>query len=450
MIFRTCAITVTILSLIFFTHLPALAEMAPREFLSGYAGSLPADPSLRARTYFNNPDVRRLIYQLESGPLTNIEVNKALKGSDVEIDDLIRVRLIQEKDGYFYIAFNYFTADDMRAVHEATEKYIPRLVAAYAAKDDEFNTILSSYSQRSVKTGLLKFVLIAGMSLNWDGLDITLDKEMRRTNFVSGDNPDGGEWQYSFWAAERVDGHSNKGYFWGSSTFPGGPFNFADNPVDFSFSSFGDPYSDPRMNFPDLLYIPGDKMPEAVRGHAQKIGLADREELGVSLENALGLELARPVSAILFALREKPHDFEELYKASGITEKERTAAVLDLLVEIGYIEKQDKNYVLIAPVFDYADAEMLNAALKLSRNIVADWLDENYTLIRDDLSGLTGMENGVPYESLFTQIWHEFFGRATHDLVAAGLLEDPYGPAIRYQGSFSLLWRMRLYDFTPG
>lgn len=433
-----------------FPHSQALAQKGTREFLSGYAGSLPGEPALRARTYFNNPSVRNLIYKLENGPLSRAEIVAALSDTDVNIDDLIRVKLIHEMSGEFYIGFNYFTADDMRSIHRATEKYVPKLVAAYAAKDAELEDILSPYPQHSVDPDLLKFVLIAGMSLNWDGLKITLDKNLRRTDFVSGENLDGSEWNYSFWASERVSEHNNKSYFWGSSTFPGGAYNFSKNPVDFSFSSFGDPYSDPRMNFPDLLYLPAEKMSENVRNLAMDIGLADREELGARFNNALGLELARPVSAILFALRDHPRSFSMLHHIAGFADKSRTTDVLNLLEEIKYVEKRNSDYVLLVPVFDYADDEMIKAAVGLSRKIISEWLDENYQLIRNDLAEMTSLKHGVPYEALFTQIWHEFFGRATRDLVAAGLLADPYDAALQYPGSFSMLWRMALYDFTPG
>ena len=82
----------------------------------------------------------------------------------------------------------------------------------------------------------LAFVLVAGFSLNWDALDLFYKRKATgdRCSFY------GSGGQYSFWASEDVPSYSYKGYYWGSSTFPADEMNL-DPPLDFAFSSFGDP-----------------------------------------------------------------------------------------------------------------------------------------------------------------------------------------------------------------
>jgi len=116
-----------------------------------------------------------------------------------------------------------------------------------------------------------------------------------------------------------------------------------------------------------------------------------------------------------------------------------------------YISKRpDGRYQLITPVFDRSDAPMLNAALALHRRILTQWLRRTYPLARARLAGITAVRQGVPFASAFTQIWHEYFGLATRNLVSIGFLENPYAVARRHKGSVGALWRRSIYYFDPG
>lgn len=417
-----------------------------REFLTGYAGSVPPDPQLKAGTYFSDPAVRKLIYTLESGPMKHEDVAAALRDTEATPEHLVRVRILRREGDTYYIGFNYFNLDDMRRIHAATEKYVPSLVNAYTRKRKQFARLWKGYPAGNVSDEMLAFVLIAGFSLNWDALKLTEEEGYRKPQPVRGD-----KWQYSFWASEAVPGVSELGYYRGSHTFPGGPFNFENEPVDFAFSSFGDPQSSPRMNFPDLLYTPAPALAPDVRGIADGIGFIHETALGLDLKNVLGLETARLAGPLLFRLRSNPASEAELRTVLPGTDPERLSALLALLVETQYVERsKDGTHRLIVPVLDNDDRAMVEGAMSLSRSILSGWFKENYPSIRRELNGLTAMKHGVPFESLFTEIWHEFFGLATRELVASGLLTDPRGENRRYKGSLPALWRLSLYDFQAG
>ena len=64
--------------------------------------------------------------------------------------------------------------------------------------------------------------------------------------------------------------------------------------------------------------------------------------------------------------------------------------------------------------------------------------------LRARLQSLTALTQGEPYEGLFTQIWHEMFGLATRQLVAEGLVGDPFLPANPSPGSLGMAWRPEL------
>ena len=421
----------------------ALAQPGTRSFYSGYAGILPSDPKLKARTYFDDPRVRELIYEMERGPVARSRVAASLDGSSFTIDDLIRVKLLRQENDRYFIGFSYFNAQDQAAIIAAAQDFVPSLIHAYVAKSRKLNRLLDQYPVKTVGKDRLAFVLLAGFSLNWDGLKITREQGYRNPILVQGSG-----FRYSFWASEEVSNRNTHGFYWGSSTFPGEGYDFKP-PTDYSFSSFGDPYSDPRMNFPDLMLMPAADMKPGIRAAATKLGLVDDDIFGDHFTNVIGPDSTQDLARLLFALRTAPAG--ELKLASLIRAPAKIDAYLSLLVEAEYVFRDRKGiYHLEIPVLDSQDKAMVTSVLNVSRLILEDWLVANFPKIRKELEGLTGIRQGVRFESLFTQIWHEFFGLATQQLVRSGVLFDPAGPFRRYKGSYPTLWRRALYNFNPG
>lgn len=416
----------------------------PRHFSSGYAGSRSGDPKLSTRTYFNTPSIRQLIYEMEAGPVNLDRVQEAIEGTEFSLEDLLRVRLLRREANKFYIDFNYFPLKDMQDIHRISEARIPSLVQAYLDNQAAFDKIFEMYPVQSVPKDKLAFVLIAGFSLNWDGLQITEDLGLRKPNFVVGEN-----WRYSFWASEEDPEFVTREFYWGSSTFPIDDFNFEEEPVNYSFSSYGDPYSDPRMNFPDLLTLPSDTLEGKIKEIIEKIGTTSEVRWGFEFKNALGLFWTYDVAEVLFALRQGEKSATQL--RAVVRNKKQLENLLSLLVEIEYIQQNDTgNYTLLIPIFDMADQQMINEALGLSRKILEEWFEKNYEDIKGGLSDLTALQHGVPYESLFTQIWHDLFGLTTRELVHSGFIADPRAENVRYRGSFGALWRNALYRLEIG
>jgi hypothetical protein len=407
---------------------PSMAAPA-RQFIAGQAGTLPKDPKDLARTYFAQPAVRNVIYALESGPIPVRDAEGLLAVGPATLDDLIRVKLVRRDGDEIRLAFAYFTAADMAQIHAVAAEYVPSLVAAYRAKQPAFERLWARYPVASVDRGQVAFDLIAGVGLNWDGLDILLDGGWRKPDLVSGPG-----WRYSFFASEDVPSYSYKGYYWGSSAFP------ADLPIappmPLAFVSFGDPDSDPRMNFPDLIGLSTSDMKPAVRAAAEHLGFRNDPLTGA---NTLGVEAGRQVGRLLLALRARPATAAELKAALPA---DPVDAELELLRAIAYVRLAPSGrYELAAPVFDIADRPMFDAARALSRQIVRQWVAANYAPIHARLTGLTALRQGVAYEALFTQIWHELFGLATRELVDDHVVGDPFAPTNPSPGSLGMAWR---------
>jgi len=414
---------------------------AERKFLSGYAGRIPPRESDRARTYFEKPAVRALLARLESGRATAAEAQEGLRGSGASIEDLLRVGLVRTDGGRLAIGFAYFTAEDMRRVHAVADRAALELAAAYRSRKAEFEKFFDAYPVPGVRRDELAFVLLAGFSLNWDGLALTREMGLRRPPLVEGK-----DFRYSFWASEEVAGRDYREFYWGSSTYPlDAPGT--NHPRRFSFSSFGDPDSDPRMNFPDLAFLPASEMIPAVRSAADRVGLRDTEEIGQKFHGVLGGEVLRTTATVLFALRKEPLPAAEIARISGGD----PAPLLGLLGEIGYAEPDGHGrYRLAVPVFDEADRPMLERTLAASRSVLRAWLASRAPELRRELSNLTAIRSGLSFEEVFTQVWHEIFGATTRELARDGMIASAYAREARSKGSFSVLWRQRLYAFVPG
>lgn len=406
---------------------------------SGYFGTPSPEARFQARTYFRDPRIQELLREIGARGSASLErVQRALAGTGFAVDDLLAVKLLRRQGDEFHIAFNFFTAEDMRQVAAAVDRYAPLLVQGFIAKRDEFTRIYDRYPVKSVDPKKTAFVLIAGFALNWDGLTIASRAGLRKSVIAEGHG-----WHCAFWAEEGLDDYDIHAYYWGSSTFPVHDFNLPKDPVDYSFSSFGDPYSDPRMNFPDLFLLGPSDLAGPVRKAVEAAGTVHETALGFDLAGVLGLERVRDVGPILFTLRRGPKTEAELAALRSI---KGLGPLLALLQEIEYVEKDGRGrYSLLVPVLDEEDRPMVEASLGLSARIIEEWLTDCYPKMRSDLGALTSLKQGVPFESLFTQIWHEFFGRTTRDLVRTGLLFDPAGPDVKYKLSYPVLWRSSLY-----
>lgn len=407
---------------------PAAAQ-ASRSVVTGYAGALPKDPRDRARTYFDQPAVRALIRELEHGPLPAAEAEARLGGSPATLADLARLRLVRQEAGVVRLGFAYFTAADMRRIHAVAARHVPSLTAAFQAESAAYAALWARYPPTGVDRRHLAFVVVSGIGLNWDALDLLEERGWRRPLLVTGPG-----WRYSFFASEAPAGFSYKGLYWGSSAFP------ADLPLEppmpAAYASFGDGLSDPRMNLPDILGLRAPDMAAEVRAAAARLGLAEDPLLG---RGVLGVQAGRGLGRLLLRLRARPATAAEL---QADLPGEPVPEQLALLEALAYVHPApDGRYALSVPVLDFDDKAMLDEARALTRTIVQRWLEAEYDRIRQELSGLTALEQGVPYEALFTQIWHELFGLATRELAASGFTADPYAPPNPAPGSLGVVWR---------
>jgi len=127
----------------------------------------------------------------------------------------------------------------------------------------------------------------------------------------------------------------------------------------------------------------------------------------------------------------------------------RRRAILRLLVAIGYLREADYRYLIGVPVLRERDKPLVEATLKLSREIMTGWLQQNYPPMKDDLCGLSPMRNGLPFSLAFSEVWHYEFGFATKSLAESGFYANPRAKSNRYEGYVPLVWASSVLK-TPG
>lgn len=357
-------------------------------------------------TVAQRPEVSKLLQAVADSPRSADYIKQSLGDSEVDLPLLLELDLLKAWEGGYAVSFNYLTLEDHDLLMTTLAPFAENLAQVYRDNWSEFESILSGYGVDSVGNDQLAYAIIGAMSLDWDGLDITADKNLR----ISADNLPGGR-DFVIWAKEQSSERNVKELYWGSH-------NTVVNGV--RFTTFGDHHSLPRLGLPDLLW--------STHNRVAKIDDAPRT-LRISAYKALAPyyeeDFLRDAGALLRVLRNGVVTTDAISKATGI-ERERTEAILTFLVELQYVKHDKGSYVLAAPYFSLADKPMVDAARELGWRLMDEWLDLNYSTVQAKLDQLNARKYGVPYEQLFTEIWHYLFGLANKGLVESGHFAGPY------------------------
>ena len=122
------------------------------------------------------------------------------------------------------------------------------------------------------------------------------------------------------------------------------------------------------------------------------------------------------------------------------------AAIMDLLEIAEYVERLENRFASRVLVLTQDDRDMVRAMVSRTRDIVAEWHETNYALVRDRLLHLTPIRSGVPFEMVYTEVWHFVFAVANRTLVEQGFFADPYAEERRYKGFLPAVWAAGLSE----
>jgi DNA-binding MarR family transcriptional regulator len=269
------------------------------------------------------------------------------------------------------------------------------------------------------------FLVLGCFSLDWDGLDLTEERGWRLGAQRTIDGH-----AFTPWAKERGAEISLRGLYWGSHNDLAG---------DITLTTFGDHHSLPRFGLPDLFWLSSTSF-NGVEG------LAEEKKAAARLLAAYEQDAEGDIAQVMMELGREAMDARALAERTTITEA-RIARILDFLEAAEYVERKDGSWQANVLVLRPEDAEVA-AMVALGREIMADWHEANYAAMKQALSDLTPIRNGVPFEQVYTEIWHFVFGFANRTLVEQGLFADPYAESRRYRGFLPVVWDATLAE-TP-
>ncbi len=397
------------------------ASVADKPLMStGVTGSINASGLDDPQYVLSFIPVQRLMLEATQHPLAKAAIQTALQGTPVTLDHLLQLELLRkdkDKDAY-QLNYLLLTVQDQQLMYRVSARYGQSLSEAFRARKPEFDEILKRYPTAALRTQLL-FDLIAGAALNWGGLDLTteLGYRVQPPRHANGS-------VYFVHSAEVGAQLDFKGLYLDSETAPGSKM---------SFSTFGDGLSSPRLQ----------GLPDVFGGI--EIAMEDWKKLP-DVYGALQTEYVTlfllaidDAGQVISAVANGTDSDAALAKALAIPE-ERRKAIMGLLLAIGYLREADHRYSLAVPVLTENDKPLVDATLSLSREIMTDWLRRNYPSMKDELSGLSPMRNGVPFSLAFSEVWHYEFGFATKSLAESGFYANPRAQGNRYEGYVPLVW----------
>jgi hypothetical protein len=362
--------------------------------------------------------VQRILLTAAKHSLRAEEIKGALEGTPISLDDLIRVDLLRKDGEVYQLNYLLLTVQDQEAIYSRASQFGRSLAAAFQAHKKEFDSILAQYPDASLRPQLL-FDLVAGVSLNWRGLDLTTDLGYR---VQPPRHPNG---TIYFVHSTEVGAHTDlKGLYLDSEFAPAGRMTVA---------TFGDGDSLPRLEgWPDVF----DGLEHATDPWHQQPTLFGALQAEYTTYALLALSDA---GDILDAINRGFDSDAAMAKELSVPE-ERRGATLKLLVATGYLSEKNQHYSISIPGLTAKDKPMVDAAVALGRNIISAWLKENYPLMKEQLNGLSPMRSGVPFSLAFSEVWHYTFGFATKVLAENGFYANPRAAGNRYQGYVPLVW----------
>jgi len=394
------------------------AEKDSSRFIIGITGTMFDDKEWTHQSMLVYVKCQDLFMAIAERPRNEEFVLRSLEGLPFGLEDIMSERLLREEKGVYYLGFNFLTQKDQKLIYDVSAKYGQSLTQTFDAEWDKFQKILKSNQQEQIPDEQLAYILLGLFSLDWDGLDLTREMGLRSGATYTDNNN-----LYTPWAREKGDIVGLKELYWGSHN---------DDQVSdtFVFTTFGDHDALPRQGMPDLIWRTSIKVRDAKDNMKRLSSKAMRAGLK---------QVYRQYGSVLFAAKKKRVTLQEILVITGWPEKEAVSHI-EFLVEIQAITHERNGYIAAIPVLDISDNEMVQAVRALGWQTMEKWLSGNYELIKTDLSSLAATSQGVPFEVMFTQIWHYIFGLTNRDLVRADMFANPYSNERTYKGFIPAIW----------
>jgi hypothetical protein len=367
-------------------------------------------------------EVQKLLLDIAKEPRNANFVNSALQDSEISLKDLEELGLIRNEKAKYVLNFMLLSNEDQRKIYSVSEKYASSLAAEFLKRKPEIEAILKDYKSPTIDAKDVNYIVLGCFSLDWDGLDLTAEKDYR----ITADTISKGK-TYIPWANQIEENQLNEAMFKGSHN------SYLSSVV---ITSFGDHYSLPRHALPDAFFqaTVSRNMPASLRRKFFSV-------MGLSFNNTIS-----DIGKIMFALRQGEKNINQLAEISGLSVA-NTETLVALLNELEYVGQKGGMYHAKIPVLVEQDKMVVQKLRQIGRDVMSKWLEKNYDKTKSDLRQITYLQYGGDYKIAFTEIWHYIFGLTNKKLVEAGFFSDPYSKDRKYKGFIPAVWHPSLSDF---
>lgn len=388
---------------------PAVAALADDPPILEYSASGGGPAAAEFNRLMPQRAVQAVLIDIARAPRDRAYVDAALRGTDATAERLAAVGLIREADAGYRLAFSLLTIEDRAIIRSAAERE-GRLLAGYVlAHRQAIETLIAGAKLPAGDWKAAAFFLVGCVSLDWDGLNLVEERKYLAR---------GGKDEFIPSAWQPVPPEDVRRLYWGSH-------NYHDS---VAVTTFGDHAALPRVGLPDLFWGMTLAAPDPVQTRARR---------------AVESLVRRDSTRVMLALRDGPKDLAGLAAAVGV-EQQPLEDTLALLVSLDYVAESAGRYEARITVLDERDRGMVRQLRQLGRQAMERWADERYATLASELDALTPRRYGVPLSHSFYWVWHYIFGIANRELVAAGLLADPYDPGRRFQGFLPSVYRLNV------
>ncbi len=336
-------------------------------------------------------DVGELLLKLNREPMGKSDLIDEYGDLEEEIEKLLRLGALREDD-LVYVNFTFIDEEDSDHVFRESEPFARRLCESIMENKGTLYETLDRYDNPEVSKEKLAFFIIGCYLLDWGALEMFRNWEVSN-NLKS--QPGGNE--YTLWGEEEVD-QLLKRVYWGGHALKSG---------EYIFHTFGDHHGYKMRNaFPDIINSFPDLDFEG-RNEYRTLLLEKKKEL---------LEELGDVIHGAFDNRE--------------ISKDRRGHI-ELLKKTGYIREDDDSVVTI-PYFFEEHIDMLTDALDPFVPVLESWVKDQLPIFEKKMNDIRPIQNGVPFDEVFIQLWHVVFGLTNRYLAEEGVIYDTYEEGIGY------------------
>lgn len=394
-------------------HTPATLQ-SPKKlntYICGDGGPLDDfNPSVVTRRKWAS----ELLYTLNKYPLSAEEICLELKISREEamkiLEDLIRIKAIEEKSGLYHVTFPIFSKEDLMILARATKQIANKLANRIYTHVKEITSLAKDFSSaRQVEMDKLLFAAVGCFVLDWQGLKVLEEEGLLVKN-----KPQPGNRNYLLFAREKLDQNTAmqlyNAMYWGSHS---------DTLDKYVFTSFGDHYGW-RYAFPDILWNLNASSKAFQETFGPPLWFTEKLSKIISLFRK---NLLSDVIRVLFRINAEGPIREKEF--SGNNDEAGLQSLLHLLEDMNYIVCEKGMLTLYYPVFVAEDEKIMEQLGDLIIPLATRIIRQNYIYLKQALGDTSPMKNKISFGEVLNEAWHWIFAQTNKTLAEKGFLYNP-------------------------